>query len=113
MKIENGKVNEILLDGSLRIHCSPDLIPSPGQYVLAHSPASDAPLPVAIFYCDSAPNGFRSAPVTTQWQPGESLILRGPIGHGFNIQPSANKFALVAFERSIAHVYGLISPALK
>ena len=114
MKIGQGKVEEILLDGSARIQCSPDLIPSPGQYLLAHKTASDSPLPVSLFVMESTPNGFRSAPPTSKdWHPGDSLIFRGPIGHGFNISASAKKIALISFERSIARLHGLISQALK
>lgn len=114
MRIANGKVEEIFLDDSVRIHCPPDLTPSPGQYLLAHANASDSPLPVPIFFStDITPNGFRSAPIKTNWQPGESLVLRGPIGHGFNIPASAQKIALIAFEKSIACLHGLISKALK
>ena len=114
MKIAQGKVEEILLDGSARIHCPPDLIPIPGQYLLAHKNASDLPLPVSLFFIDSAPSGFRSAPPTPKdWQPGDLLNFRGPIGHGFNIPPSAKKIALIALDESPARLHGLISLALK
>ncbi|NJN80447.1 MAG: hypothetical protein HC797_08215 [Anaerolineales bacterium] len=114
MKIDKGKVQEILLDGSARIQCPPDLIPASGQYLLAHKNASDAPLPVSIFFMDSTSNGFRCAPPTPlDWKPGDIINLRGPIGHGFNIPASAKKIALIAFDESSARLYGLISTALK
>ncbi|HCR70802.1 MAG TPA: hypothetical protein DIW23_05115 [Anaerolineae bacterium] len=113
MKTGQGKVAEILLDGSLRIECSSDLIPSPGQYLHAHKPASDAPLPVSLFSMDSTPNGFRSAPIVVNWQPGDLINLRGPIGNGFHIPNSAKKIALIALDESIARLYGLISLSLK
>jgi dihydroorotate dehydrogenase electron transfer subunit len=114
MKTGQGKIAEILLDGSLRIECTPDLIPSPGQYLLAHKPASDSPLPVSLFQMDSSPNGFRSAPPTpVDWKPGDVINFRGPLGHGFRIPPSAKKIALIALDESIARLYGLISSSLK
>ncbi|MBL8100827.1 MAG: hypothetical protein JNK81_16715 [Anaerolineales bacterium] len=114
MKTGQGKIAEILLDGSMRIECSPDLIPSPGQYLHAHKPASDLSLPVSLFQMDSSPNGFRSAPPTPlDWHPGDLINLRGPLGHGFHIPSSAKKIALIALDESIARLYGLISLSLK
>ncbi len=114
MKTATGSIEEIFLDGSARIVCPPDLVPAPGQYLLAHFPASDSPLPVPLFSSLPAPHGFRSAPdMPSPWKPGDSLILRGPIGHGFNIPSSTRKMALVAFDDSPARLLGLISLALK
>jgi hypothetical protein len=113
MKTGQGKVQEILLDGSLQIQCSPDLIPSPGQYVLAHNPASDSPLPVSAFFADSSPNGFRCAPLPIKCQPGDLINLRGPIGHGYSMPTSAKRIALIACEESFARLQGLIPLALK
>jgi dihydroorotate dehydrogenase electron transfer subunit len=114
MKTGQGKVAEILLDGSLRIECSLDLTPSPGQYLHAHKPASDSPLPVSLFSMESTSNGFRSAPPTPlDWKPGDFVNLRGPLGHGFQIPTPAKKIALIALDESIARLYGLISSSLK
>ena len=120
MKIGEGQLHEIYLDSGARIICSPELIPAPGQYLLAHArgsdtiPAGGSPLAVPIFFSDSAPNGFRSAPlVNSTWLPGTRLNLRGPLGHGFSISASARKVALIAFDDSPARLRGLISIALK
>lgn len=113
MKNTQAKIEGILLDGSMRITCPPEMIPSPGQYLLAHKPASNAPLPVSVFYTDSSANGFRCAPLSVDWRPGDVINLRGPIGHGFIIPNSAKKIAFVAFDNSIAYLHGLISIALK
>ncbi|MBL8050636.1 MAG: hypothetical protein JNM46_05385 [Anaerolineales bacterium] len=114
MKTGQGKVEEILLDGSMRIKSPPDLIPTPGGYLLAHKNASDSPLSVSLFSMDSTPNGFRSAPPTPlDWKPGDLINLRGTIGHGFRIPNSAKKIALIALDESPARLHGLISPSLK
>lgn len=114
MKTAKGKVDELFLDGSARIHCPPGLIPIPGQYLLAHADASDSPLPVPLFFSGFTPKGFRSAPpVPSTWRPGESLTLRGPIGHGFALPYSAKKVALIAFDESPARLRGLISMSLR
>jgi hypothetical protein len=114
MKIGEGQLFETYLDSSIRIVCPPELIPSPGQYLLAHASASDSPLSVPVFFSDVAPNGFRSAPLmNSPWNPGARLNLRGPLGRGFSIPPFARKIALIAFDESPARLRGLISIALK
>ena len=115
MKIAKGKLEELYLDGSARIHCPPEMIPMPGQVLLAHADGSDAPLPVPIFSSLSHPQGgFRSAPpMPASWRPGQLLNLRGPVGHGFILPPAARKIALVAFDDVPARLLGLVSLALK
>ncbi|MBI5825361.1 MAG: hypothetical protein HZB18_15135 [Chloroflexi bacterium] len=113
MKNGKGFIKEIFLDGSARIECPPELIPAPGQYLLAHAHASDLPIADPLFFSHSAPTGFFSAPTSTAWMPGTVLNLRGPLGHGFSIPASARKVALIAFDDSPARLRGLISPAIK
>ncbi len=120
MRNGEGQLVEIYLDSRSRITCPPDLIPAPGQYILAHArgsdtiPAGGSPLAVPVFFSDSAPNGFRSAPfMPPAWTPGTQLNLRGPLGHGFSIPSFARKVALITFDESPARLHGLISIALK
>ncbi len=114
MKNGQGQLSEIYLDSRAQILCPPDLIPAPGQYILAHARGSGSPLAVPVFFSDSAPNGFRAAPfLPLAWRPGTQLNLRGPLGHGFSIPPFARKVALIAFDESPARLRGLISIALK
>jgi hypothetical protein len=104
----------ILWDGlrHARLDCPANLIPAPGQYLLA-SDAFDSTLPVPIFYTDSAPQGFIAAPpLPDSWNPGQEVYLRGPLGRGFALPLSARKVALVAFDTSPARLHGLIAPAL-
>jgi hypothetical protein len=114
MRNGQGQLVEIYLDSRSRITCPPDLIPAPGQYILAHASGSDSPLAVPVFFSDSAPNGFRAAPfLPLTWTPGTQLNLRGPLGHGFSIPSFAHKVALITFDESSARLHGLISIALK
>ena len=114
MKLGRGIIKEVFLDGSARIDCPPDLIPAPGQYLLAHAAASDSPVAASVFFSRSTANGFiAAAPLPVFWMPGVSLSLRGPLGHGFAIPASARKVALVAFDDSPARLHGLISLALE
>src|SRR5258707_5382436 len=116
MHTGKGQILETILEDGLRlvrIACPASLIPAAGQYLLA-SYASNSPLPVPLFYTDSAPEGFIAAsPFPDSWMPGMSLSLRGPLGRGFVIPATARKVALVAFDDSPLRLRGMIRPALK
>ena len=116
MHTGKGQLLELILEDGcryLRVTCPPNLIPAPGQYVLA-SDGSDSPLPVPLFYTDSAPQGFIAvAHEDIGWHPGLALYLRGPLGRGFTLPLSARKVALVALDDSPARLHGLIQPALR
>ncbi len=111
-----GQVVELLLEDGLRqarISCPANMIPAPGQYLLA-SHASDSPLPIPIFSTESKPGSFTAfAPVPDSWTPGMEIYLRGPLGRGFVLPLSARKIALVVFDDALSHLRGLITPALK
>lgn len=116
MHTGKGQVIETILeDGQrlARISCLTNLIPSAGQYLLA-SDASDSPLPVPLYYTDSAPEGFIAAPpIPEAWMPGMQIFLRGPLGRGFVLPALARKIALIAFDDAPLRLRGLIRPALK
>jgi len=113
MHMGKGRVVEVILEDGCRfarLACPEKLIPSPGQYLLA-SDVSDSPLPVPVFYTDSAPQGF-IAIAPDPWKPGDVLHLRGPLGRGFSLRVSARRIGLVAFDDSPARLRALIRPAL-
>jgi hypothetical protein len=116
MHAGKGQVSELILeDGDRhgRVSCPSNLIPSPGQYLLA-ADAPDAPLPVPLFHTDFAPQGFiAAAPLPDSWNPGTELYLRGPLGRGFGLPLSARKVALIAFDVSPARLRGVVQPALQ
>jgi len=115
MDTKKGYVAEMILWDGLRharIECPANLVPAPGQYLLAGN-SSDSILPVPIFYTDSAPQGFIAAPpLPDSWNPGQEIYLRGPLGRGFVLPPSARRVVLVAFDDSSACLRGLIALAL-
>src|SRR6266498_3709526 len=124
MSTGQGQVVELILEDGyryVRIACPPNMIPSPGQYLLAGD-ASEPPLPVPLFHTDSALQGgadasgghfIAEASVPDSWHPGLELALRGPLGHGFTLPSSARKVGLVAFDSSPTRLRGLIRLALK
>lgn len=114
MHTGTGEITEIYLDGSARLDCPSNLIPLPGQYLHAHAAGSDFPLPVPVYFYDSAPQGFRIAPpYPSSWTIRAKLTLRGPLGRGFSIPATSRKVALIAFDESPARLHGLIPLALK
>jgi len=109
-----ARVVELILRDGLRharISCAANLIPSPGQYLLAGT-ASVSALPDPVFCTDSTPDGLIVAPAPDSWNPGMDLHLRGPLGRGFELPVSVRRIALVAFDDSIVRLRPLIRPAL-
>lgn len=96
------------------ISCPPNLIPAPGQYLLAHADGSDAPLPASVFAADSRLDAFLAAPpLPAGWIPGTRLRLRGPLGRGFSIPAKARRVALASWTQNGARLLPLIRTALK
>ncbi|SRR6266498_45650 len=116
MSTGKGQVLQLILEDGYRhahVFCPPNLIPAPGQYLLAGD-ASDSPLPVPLFHTDSVPQGFiAAAPIPDSWNPGLELHLRGPLGRGFTLPLSARRVGLVELDSSPARLKGLIRRALK
>ena len=117
MGLSTGELVEIYLDNGLtggRLLCPQNIVPGPGQYLLAHDPASNAPLPVPVFNAGSVPGGFLVAPpIPTDWRPGISLSIRGPLGRGFSLRPSARSVALVALGETPARLKAVLADALR
>lgn len=118
MQNGHGQVVEIragTASPAARLACASNLIPAPGQYLLACLPGSDDPLPAPVFSAGSTPDGFLAAPpLPANWTPGMQLLLRGPLGHGFSLPSSARRVVLVALEQSSpARLLGLLSRALE
>jgi NAD(P)H-flavin reductase len=124
MHTGKGQILELMLQDGLRharISCPQNMIPAPGQYLLA-SDASSSPLPAPLYYTDSASEGsamassrhfIASPPIPESWMPGMEVSLRGPLGRGFAVPASARKIALIAYDDSPSRLRGLIRPALK
>ena len=117
VKQGTGELVELYLEDGLtggRLVCTRNLIPSPGQYLLAHDPASDSPLPAPIFNSGSVPGGFLIAPPIPQtWQLGASPSLRGPLGKGFSLPASVRHVALVPLSETAARLKPLLALALE
>ncbi len=115
MRTGTGYIEEIFHgERAARLACAANLIPAPGQFVLAWADSEpDAPLPVPVFQSESCTGGFYAgAPLPLAWQPGTVLRLTGPFGRGFHLPPAARRVALAALGATPARLLALIRPAL-
>jgi dihydroorotate dehydrogenase electron transfer subunit len=96
------------------IACPRELVPGPGQYLLALSDSeAAAPLATPIFAAGYVDSGFLAAPpVPGTLSPGISLTLRGPLGRGFNLPFGAQRVALAALGETPARLLPLVELAL-
>jgi hypothetical protein len=117
MKHGTGELVELYLENGLtggRLLCPQNLVPTPGEYLLAHDPASNLPYPAPVFNAGSVSGGFLVAPpILSTWRPGMSIALRGPLGCGFSLPASASHVALIALGETFARLKPLIPIALK
>jgi hypothetical protein len=99
------------------IACPPANIPAPGQYVQAHKKGDEtAAAPTSLFlggWPGEDASAFTAAPpIPPDWQPGDILILRGPLGKGFSIPPRAKRVSLVALGDTTARLLPLAEIAI-
>lgn len=116
MHSDQGQLLELYYDierAAARILCPPQLVPAPGQYLLAHD-GSDAPLAVSVFPAGPAVDGFLAAPsLPRAWTPGTPLHLRGPLGRGFSLPSTARRVALLAWNDLPARLLALLPQAFE
>lgn len=111
-----GEVIEVYLDPlkAAQIACPPNLIPTPGQYLLAYVEGSDSSLAAPLFVSGFSPAGFIIAPPSpVSWRPGSRLHLRGPLGCGFTMPASAGHVALLAYRNPPVRLLPLMEVAFK
>ncbi len=116
MRDGQAEILEVYLDQlrACRITCPPELVPAPGQYLLADLIGSDSPLAQPIFLSEANSAGFTAAPpVPEDWRPGSRIHLRGPLGRGFTLPALTRHVALAAFQNSPAALLALLGRAFK
>ena len=96
------------------VSCESSAVPEPGRYLLAHESGSDTPLATELFAAEYRSDGFVAAPpVPSAWLPGTLLDVRGPLGNGFALPPTARRVALIAFNDHPAPLLPLIEVAAR
>ncbi len=117
MRIGTGKITEIMQARGRRqavIQLDGLSLPAPGQYLQAHRPQDrDQPVGFSLFagstdFSEPDANRLTTAPpIPPNWQPGDLLRLRGPLGKGFQIPANAGRLALCAFGELSDHLLPL------
>jgi NAD(P)H-flavin reductase len=99
------------VEGILR--CPPTLRPDAGQYLLAHVAGGDDVLSMPIFVSGIRENGLQLAgPLPAAWFVGTSLIVRGPLGHGFKLPAAARHIVLASLTDHGSRLALLVDTAL-
>jgi hypothetical protein len=112
-----GSIARIELDPYGRtaawIECPPGLVPAAGQYVLARASEDDsAPLARALFPSGRATNQFQTGGLPPYWGMGTALMLRGPLGRGFELPGTLRRLALASLGEDSSHLRPLMDAAL-
>jgi hypothetical protein len=112
-----GSIARIELDPYGRtaawIECPASLVPAAGQYVLARASEDEsAPLARALFPSGRAPNRFQTSDLPLQWGAGIPLMLRGPLGRGFELPGTLRRLALASLGEGGARLRPLMDAAL-
>ncbi len=94
-------------------------VPAAGQYIQAHNPKeASAPAAVSLFAgglhpFESEGRHFQTAPgMPESWLPGDTLLLRGPLGNGFYFSPGVRRVTLAALGPFGAHLLPLAGAVL-
>jgi hypothetical protein len=94
--------------------CPPEGLPDPGRYVLAVACDPEAPLAVPLFPSEISSRSFLAAPpFPADWQPGQVLRLRGPLGRGFRLPTSSRRAVLAALGDTFSRLLPLAHAALR
>ena len=123
MKLGTGKVLEIRQSGS-RLHQAVIQLdgitpPGPGQYLQAHRPLDQhQPTGETLFVGGFPTNALppdqilTASCIPTNWQPGDVIQVRGPLGRGFSIPEGTSRLALCAFGDCSDHLLPLAATVL-
>jgi NAD(P)H-flavin reductase len=117
MKVTKGIIREIQRNEHGKYQAVISLAggkaPKPGQYLQAHREKDrDAVIATTIFP-GGISNGENSETFTTapsipqHWQPGDGLLLRGPLGKGFSMPNHTSRLALAALGKDCEHLLPL------
>lgn len=121
-----GRIVEILLESyqnaAARLVIPSETLPRPGQYLQAHQPDDRMEVvPISLFAAGDESKGagehgskgensfFVAGPIPVSWRPGTELLLRGPLGRGFELPKRARRVALVALDRNPGRLLPLVA----
>lgn len=118
MGVFSGRVREIKIGTggytAASIICPAEVIPAAGQYFLAQNMETNDDNRVRnLFLKEASEDGFLTAPpVPARWQPGDELLLRGPLGRGFHMAEGVRRVILIALGDTSERLYPLAAQAI-
>lgn len=102
MERKTGHLAELRLfagEEQALIACPPEMVPAPGQYLLAAERGAIQTTP--LFLAGTWKQGFQAAkPQQVRWQPGTDLSLFGPLGNGFHLPGDVQRLAMLEMGNS-------------
>lgn len=112
-----GSITRIELDPYGRtaawIECPAGGVPTAGQYVLARIKEDEsAPLARTLFPSGRATHRFQTGELPPHWVAGTMLLLRGPLGRGFELPQGLRRLALASIGEGGACLRPLMEDAL-
>ncbi len=125
MATGTGTILELRLEPqglSGQISCPAALRPAPGQYLVAAISDPAEALPTVLFPGGIAPAPSADAgklaltiapPLPAAWSAGMQLALRGPLGRGFHLPPTARRVALACLDGAPNRLLPLVGQALR
>lgn len=97
---------------SLTLDSPESVIPAPGRYLLAAEMGNPASvLPVPLFRVGTASQDKLQSidDLPAGWGPGTQLMLRGPLGKGFQIHPDVRHVVLASLGNRVSRLLPLIA----
>jgi hypothetical protein len=111
MRRISGHVAELRLfsrEEQALIACPGEVIPAPGQYLLAAERGAIQATP--LFLAGTWKGGFLAAkPFPEVWQPGTELALFGPLGNGFRLPADVQRLALITLGNTNSRLLPLVN----
>jgi dihydroorotate dehydrogenase electron transfer subunit len=113
-----ARVSRVLLEpyqnAAARLVCPELARPRPGQYLQIYDPVDELDaVPHSVFasgLAETKTNEFDiSGELPQSWQPGTRVLVRGPLGHGFNPPRSVRRLALAAISGGPGRLLPLIA----
>ena len=85
-----------------------------GQYYLAYEPGQGQVLAAPLYpCCKVSGEQALSGVIPAVWMPGTRLAVRGPLGQGFELPPTARRVAVVSFQKDVLRLSALFHQALR
>lgn len=95
------------------ITCQDEFVIQPGQYLSITTPDFTGTIPDICHPIHPSTQPLQIWPLPTDCTPGQEIILRGPMGHGFHIPDTVTKVCLIAWDHYPIRLLSILRQALQ